>query len=125
MRRPARRIRPQPPRDTAHLALDDDSDDVAVLLDSMRAAGAQDQAAALAGRMPGAGMFELFREQEHRQDRFRLGRRADGSPAGPWGMGRSGLTWPSLEMGNPGWCPEGDRLPDAPEHPSWVPRGLH
>jgi len=30
-------------------------------------------------------MFELFREQEDRQDRFRFGREADGRPAGPWG----------------------------------------
>jgi len=30
-------------------------------------------------------MFEIFREQEDRQDRFRFGREADGSPAGPWG----------------------------------------
>jgi hypothetical protein len=30
-------------------------------------------------------MFELFREQESRQDRFRFGREADGSPAEPWG----------------------------------------
>ena len=37
------------------------------------------------GSAAGAGMFELFREQEDRQDRFRFGREADGSPAGPWG----------------------------------------
>ena len=68
----------------AHAALDDPGD-VTLLLHSLREAGAQDQAAALAGRLPGAGMFELFREQEDRQDRFRFGREADGSPAGPWG----------------------------------------
>jgi hypothetical protein len=46
---------------------------------------AKQQAAALAGRLPGAGMFEFLLEQEDRQDRFRFGREADGSPAGPWG----------------------------------------
>jgi hypothetical protein len=58
---------------------------VAYLLDSPRRAGAEQQAATLKGRLPGAGMFELFREQEGRQDRLRFGREADGSPAGPWG----------------------------------------
>ena len=103
----------------AHVSLDN-PDAVARLLDSLREAGAQEQATALAEprrrprrprrpgrrgqaagqpagggragaghragrRLPGAGMFELFREQEDRQDRFRFGREADGSPAGPWG----------------------------------------
>jgi len=71
-------------RAAAHVALDN-TYGVPGLLDSLREAGAQDQAAALAGRLPGAGMFELFLEQEDRQDRFRFGREADGSPAGPWG----------------------------------------
>jgi len=44
-----------------------------------------EQAAALADRLPGAGMFELFRQHEDRRNRFRFGREADGSPAGPWG----------------------------------------
>ena len=57
---------------------------VAALLGSLREAGAEQQAAALAERLPGAGLFELFHEQEDRQDRFRFGREADGSPAGPW-----------------------------------------
>jgi hypothetical protein len=39
---------------------------------------------ALANRLPGAGMFKLFREQGGRQDQFRFGREADGSPAKPW-----------------------------------------
>jgi hypothetical protein len=67
----------------AHAALD--SLGVARLLVSLREAGAEQQAAALAERLPGAGMFELFLEQESRQDRFRFGREADGSPAEPWG----------------------------------------
>jgi hypothetical protein len=58
---------------------------VARLLDSLRAAGAGQQADTLAERLPGAGMFELFRKQEGRHDRFRFGRDADGSPARPWG----------------------------------------
>jgi len=56
-----------------------------MLLYMLREVGAEEQAAALAARLPGAGMFELFREQEDRQDRFRFGREVDGSPAGPWG----------------------------------------
>ena len=70
-------------RAAAHVALDDPGA-VASLLRELREAGAQDQATALEDRLPGAGMFELFREQEGRQDRFRFGREADGSPAGPW-----------------------------------------
>ena len=58
---------------------------VARLLDALRQAGAEQQAAALADRLPGSGLFELFREQESRQDQFRFGREADGSPAEPWG----------------------------------------
>jgi hypothetical protein len=38
---------------------------------SLREAGAEEQATALAQRLPGASMFELFREQESRQDRLR------------------------------------------------------
>ncbi len=71
-------------RAAAHAPLDNPRG-VAVLLDSLREAGAEQQAAALAERLPGAGMFELFREQGSLQDRFRFGREADGSPAGPWG----------------------------------------
>jgi hypothetical protein len=67
----------------AHVALDDPRV-VAGLLGRLRAAGAAEQATALSDRLPGAGMFELFREQEDRQDRFRFGREADSSPARPW-----------------------------------------
>ena len=73
----------------AHVSLDHPAG-VARLLASLREAGAEQQAAALADRLPGAGMFELFRKQESRQDRFRYGREADGSPAEPWG-------WESLD----------------------------
>ncbi len=51
----------------------------------LREAGAHEHAAALAKRLPGAGTFELFLEQDNRQDLFRFGREADGSPAGSWG----------------------------------------
>jgi hypothetical protein len=51
----------------------------------MRKAGAEEQATALTDRLPGAGMFELFHQQQDRQGRFRFGREADGSPAQPWG----------------------------------------
>ncbi len=68
----------------AHIPLDD-PDGVAELLGGLRGAGAEEQVTALEGRLPGAGQFELFREQESRQDRFRFGREADGNPAKPWG----------------------------------------
>ena len=68
----------------AHVPLDDPAA-VAELLRSLREAGAEQQITAMADRLPGAGMFKLFREQENRQDRFRFGREAEGSPAGPWG----------------------------------------
>jgi hypothetical protein len=58
---------------------------VAELLKRLREAGAQTQAAALTESLPGAGMFQLFIRQEDNRDRFRFGREADGSPAGPWG----------------------------------------
>jgi hypothetical protein len=60
---------------------------VAELLRGLRGAGAQEQATLLAERLPGAGMFGLFREQEGYRDRFGFGREADGSPAEPWGWG--------------------------------------
>jgi len=71
-------------RAAAHVSLDNPRA-VATLLASLREAGAEQQATALAERLPGAGMFELFHEQQDRQDRFRFGREADGSPAPSWG----------------------------------------
>ena len=47
---------------------------MAELLDVLREAGAEKQATAPADRLPGAGMFELLREQESRQSRFQFGR---------------------------------------------------
>ena len=64
---------------------------VVALLHRLQDAGAQEQVTALLRRLPGEGMFELFREfersgaREGRQDRFWFGREADGSPAEPWG----------------------------------------
>jgi hypothetical protein len=69
-------------RAAAHVPLDDPRA-AARLLDSLREAGAQEQVSVLVERLPGAGMFKLFSGQEDRQDRFRFGREADGSPAGP------------------------------------------
>ena len=55
------------------------------LIESLQEVGAHEQAAALADRLPGAGMFELFCDQQQdRRDRFRYGREADGRPAEPW-----------------------------------------
>ena len=71
-------------RAAAHIPLNEPRA-VATLLASMRAAGAEEQVTALADRLPGAGMFELFCKQEGRPHRFRFGREADGSSAGPWG----------------------------------------
>jgi hypothetical protein len=47
---------------------------MASLLDSLRAAGAYVQAAALVDRLPTVGMFGLFLEQNGRADQFRFGR---------------------------------------------------
>jgi hypothetical protein len=72
-------------RDPAGRVALDDPYAVATLLDSLREAGAQHRVTELADRLPGAGLFDLFREQGNRQDRFRFGRQANGSPARPWG----------------------------------------
>ena len=64
---------------------------MAALLDSLRQAGAHDQAAALIGRLPAIGMFRLFLEQQGLADQFRFGREADGTPATPWG-------WEDLDL---------------------------
>ena len=61
------------------------------LLDGLREAGAHEQAAALADRLPAAGMFGLFLEQQGPADQFRFGREADGTPAAPWG-------WEDLDL---------------------------
>jgi hypothetical protein len=61
-----------------------DPDDVAMLLAALREAEASAQAAELIERLPAAGMFQLFREQQGRREQFRFGREADGCPAQPW-----------------------------------------
>ena len=76
-------------RAAAHVSLDYPNA-VPSLLRELWAAGAADQVTALAERLPGAGMFELFRELADRPDRFRFGREANGNPARPWG-------WEDLE----------------------------
>ena len=47
---------------------------MAGLLGELREAGANEQAAALAARLPAAGLFGLFLQQEGRADQFRFGR---------------------------------------------------
>jgi uncharacterized protein YidB (DUF937 family) len=54
------------------------------LLDSLRAVGAGEEAAMLTAQLPAAGMFVLFLEEHETWERFRFGREADGTPAGPW-----------------------------------------
>ena len=66
---------------------------MASLLDSLRGAGAHEQAAALAAWLPTVGRFQLFLflEQQGHADQFRFGREADGTPAAPWG-------WENLDL---------------------------
>jgi hypothetical protein len=73
----------------ARVSLDDPSPRVwppplKSLLESLQEAGAREQATELAERLPGAGKFDLFRQQQDRSDRFRFGRETDGRPAEPW-----------------------------------------
>jgi hypothetical protein len=76
----------------AHAPLDN-PEGVALLLDSLRKAGAHEQAAALIARLPTGGMFELFLRQGQKgpADQFRFGRQADGTPAPQWG-------WEDLDL---------------------------
>ena len=71
-------------RAAAQVSLDDPHG-VADLLGSLRAAGMEEQVAELVNRLPGAGWFSLFREQQGNHGLFQFGREADGSPAEPWG----------------------------------------
>jgi hypothetical protein len=77
-------------RAAAHAALDH-PDAVASLLASLRRAGAREQTAVLTGRLPTVGMFGLFLLQQGPADQFRFGRKADGTPAAPWG-------WENLDL---------------------------
>ena len=76
---------------------------LASLLDSLREAGAHEQAAALADRLPAAGMFGLFLKQKGLADRvpFRTGGRRH--PGRAMGLGRPGLMAcsPAAETGDP------------------------
>ncbi|MEV7020051.1 hypothetical protein, partial [Streptomyces sp. NPDC093991] len=73
----------------AHVSLDAPGG-VAQLLDVLREAGAQEQATALADRLPAAGHFDQFIEIGDHRERFRFGREPDGSVAAPW-------AWENLE----------------------------
>jgi hypothetical protein len=79
------------------------------LLDSMRQASAHEQAAALADRLPTAGMVGPYLNQRGRADQFQLGREADGSPASPryaLGLGAAACLAAAI-IG--GWAPAGRR----------------
>lgn len=67
----------------AHTSLDNPGA-VAGLIGALRDAEATSQAAELIERLPAAGQFQLFCEQEGRGEKFRFGRSADGRPAGRW-----------------------------------------
>jgi hypothetical protein len=56
---------------------------VAILLDALREACADQQVTALAARLPAAGMFHLF--QRVAGSKFRFGREPEGNPAESWG----------------------------------------
>jgi hypothetical protein len=73
-------------RAAAHASLDHANESsVTQLLVAMDLTGAQAQATALIERLPAAGQFGLFCQQESRAEQFRFGREADGRPAEPWG----------------------------------------
>jgi hypothetical protein len=64
---------------------------VALLVDSLREAGAREQAAALVSRLSAAGMFGPFFKLQGLTDQFPFGREADGTSAPPWG-------WEDLDL---------------------------
>jgi hypothetical protein len=69
-------------RDPAsHVALDG-SPGVAVMLDSLRKAGADQHVTTLIERLPAAGMFDRF--HKYNGARFGYGREIDGRPANSW-----------------------------------------
>jgi hypothetical protein len=90
----------------AHAPLDDPRR-TADLVDRLRKAGAHEQAARLASRLPAAGMFGLFLEQQGPADQFRFGLEADGTPAPPWG-------WEDLDL----WL-----VPDRGDREATLPVG--
>ena len=68
----------------AHVALDNPFGVAGILLGSLREAGAEEQVTLLVNRLPGEGLFDLFRAQGNHQALYRFGRNPDGSPAEPW-----------------------------------------
>jgi hypothetical protein len=95
-----------------------------MLLDSLRAAGAAEQAAALAARLPAAGMFGLSSSSTT----ARISSGSGGSPAAPRPRHGTGMTWTyglPLSCGGAGWrvrhppgCP---LLGNTPPPTSWRP----
>ena len=66
------------------------------LLDSLREAGAETHAAALATRLPGAGMFGLFLGQQGPADQFRW----DGRPTAHRPRHGAGKAWIDVAEAN-------------------------
>jgi hypothetical protein len=93
-------------RAVAHARLGN-PDSAGGLLETVRKVGTRAEAAEVIERLPAAGLFELFCEQEGRAEKFRFGRKADGTPAKPWGWAdisayQQGVTTSSC--GDPAAC---------------------
>jgi hypothetical protein len=71
-------------RDPATAASLENQWDVDSLLYHLRQADAPEQADRLLARLSAGGSFELFLRRTGAGDRFRFGRKADGTPAAPW-----------------------------------------
>jgi hypothetical protein len=70
-------------RPAAHVSLDDPGG-LGRLLDTLRAAGAHEQASTLMCRLPAVGMFTLFAEAQTARDQPRFGLEADSGQATQW-----------------------------------------
>lgn len=75
-------------RAAVHASLDNPSA-VVRLLDSLCAAGADEETAVLAPRFPAAGLFSEFVQINNAEERLRFGRESDGQAAAMW-------TWEDL-----------------------------
>ncbi|WP_067821437.1 helix-turn-helix domain-containing protein [Actinomadura kijaniata] len=62
-----------------------DRREVAKLLDTLRTAGADEQAARLLEQLPALGLFTRYLGETGQHARFRYGREPNGAPAAPWG----------------------------------------
>ena len=84
---------------------------MAFLLDRLREAGAREQAAALAGRLPAVGLFRLFLKRNGLADQFRFGPETDGTPAAPWGWKTWTYRLSSARGDREATCPPAYRRP--------------